>query len=390
LKDKMSVELANAKELLARLVAFDTTSYKTNIPLIEFVEEYLRRHGVASRRVPTPDGQKASLFATIGPTGLAGIALSGHTDVVPVTGQAWDSDPFTLVEREGRLYGRGACDMKGFLACVLAQVPAFTARALRVPIHIAFSYDEEVGCTGVRPMIAEFGKTLQMPRMVFVGEPTTMTVVDAHKGPVRWKVALTGKAAHSSLPHLGVNAITYAGRLLGELERMEQELKSLTPDTRFDPPYTTLQVTEISGGTASNIVPVPCSFGWEIRRLPGFDGMSLDQRLRTFAAEHCLPEMQRAAPETSITIDIVNEVPAFLADPKSGIVTLTQKLAQQNDTFAVCYATEASLFQKGGAPSVVIGPGNIAQAHTPNEFLEVAELAKCLAFLDRLVDWAAS
>ena len=241
----MSVELATAKELLARLVAFDTTSYKTNIPLIEFVEEYLRSYGVASQRVPTADGQKASLFATIGPSGLGGIALSGHTDVVPVTGQAWDSDPFTLVERDGRLYGRGACDMKGFLACVLALVPAYTARTLRVPIHIAFSYDEEVGCTGVRPMIAEFGKTLQMPRMVLVGEPTRMTVVDAHKGPMRWKVALTGKAAHSSMPHLGVNAITYAGRLLGELERMEQELKSLTPDTRFDPPYTTLQVTEI-------------------------------------------------------------------------------------------------------------------------------------------------
>ena len=165
--------------------------------------------------MPTPDGQKASLFATIGPSGLGGIALSGHTDVVPVTGQAWDSDPFTLVEREGRLYGRGACDMKGFLACVLALVPAFTARALRVPIHIAFSYDEEVGCTGVRPMIAEFGKTLQMPRMVVVGEPTSMTVVDAHKGPMRWKVALTGKAAHSSMPHLGVNAITYAGAPAG-------------------------------------------------------------------------------------------------------------------------------------------------------------------------------
>ncbi len=386
----MSVELATAKELLARLVAFDTTSYKSNIPLIEFVEEYLRSHGVASQRVPTADWQKASLFATIGPAGLGGIALSGHTDVVPVAGQAWDSDPFSMVERDGRLYGRGTCDMKGFLACVLALVPAFTSRTLRVPIHIAFSYDEEVGCTGVRPMIAEFGKALQMPRMVLVGEPTSMTVVDAHKGPVRWKVALVGKAAHSSMPHLGVNAITYAGRLLGELERMEEELKALPPDTRFDPPYTTLQVTEISGGTASNIVPVPCSFGWEIRRLPGFDGMELDKRLRTFAAEHCLPEMQRAAPETSIAIDIVNEVPAFLADPKSGIVTLTQKLAQQNDTFAVCYATEASLFQKGGAPSVVIGPGDIAQAHTPNEFVEVAEIEKCLGFLGRVVDWAAS
>jgi acetylornithine deacetylase len=389
LKDKMSAQLADAKELLARLVAFDTTSHKSNIPLIEFVEHYLSRHGIDSVRVPTADGQKASLFATIGPSGVGGIALSGHTDVVPVAGQQWNSDPFTLVERDARLYGRGACDMKGFLACVLALVPAFVARQLRVPIHIAFSYDEEVGCTGVRPMITELGKSLVMPRMVLVGEPTTMTVVDAHKGPMRWKVALTGKAAHSSMPQLGVNAITYAGRLLGELERMEQELKALPPNPRFDPPYTSLQVTEIDGGTASNIVPLPCWFGWEIRRLPGFDGMALDQRLRTFAAEHCLAEMQRAAPETSITIDIVNEVPAFAADAKSGIVPLALKLAGQNDTFAVCYATEASLFEKGGAPSIVIGPGNIAQAHTANEFLEVAELDKCLTFLGRVADWAS-
>src|SRR6185312_10047511 len=248
----MQAELGTAKELLARLVAFDTTSNKTNIPLIAFVEDYLRRHGIESVRVPTPDGVKSSLFGTIGPANAGGIALSGHTDVVPVTGQQWDTDPFTLAERNGRLYGRGACDMKGFLACVLALAPSFKARGLKVPIHIAFSYDEEVGCTGVRPMIAELGKSLPLPRMVLVGEPTSMTVVDAHKGPVRWSVKVTGKAAHSSLPHLGVNAITYAGRLLGELARMEDGLKQLPPNPRFDPPYTSLQVTEIEGGTASN------------------------------------------------------------------------------------------------------------------------------------------
>ncbi len=384
----MGADLATAKELLARLVAFDTTSHKTNIPLIRFVEEYLRQHGVESSRVPTADGEKASLFATIGPAGVGGIALSGHTDVVPVTGQNWDTDPFTVAERDGRLYGRGTCDMKGFLACVLAMVPEFGRRRLNVPIHIAFSYDEEVGCTGVRPMIAELGKRLPLPRMVLVGEPTDMTVVDAHKGPMRWSVEVTGKAAHSSMPHLGVNAITYGGRLLGELARIEAELKALAPNPRFDPPYTSLQVTEIEGGTASNIVPVPCWFGWEIRRLPGFDAAALDQRFRRFAANECLPEMQRVAPETAIKIDITNEVPAFAADAKSEIVSLALKLAQQNDTFAVCYATEASLFQLGGAPAAVIGPGNIAQAHTPNEFVHVEQLEKCLAFLGRVADWA--
>jgi acetylornithine deacetylase len=384
----MAASVAAAKDLLARLVAFDTTSHKSNLPIVRFIEDYLRRHGVESALVPTPNGQKASLFATIGPAGVGGIALSGHTDVVPVEGQAWSSDPFTLIERDGRLYGRGACDMKGYLACVLAIVPELKARRLTTPIHIAFSYDEEVGCIGVRPMVAEMGVSLPRPRLVLVGEPTSMTVVDAHKGPMRWSVELTGMAAHSSMPHLGINTIMYAGRLLGELARIEDELKEAEQNARFDPPYTTLQVTQIAGGNASNIVPVSCWLGWEIRQLPGFDGRTVDARFRSFAEEHCLAPMRRAAPEAGISIAIVNEVPAFQADAESGVVPLALKLAQQNETYAVCYATEASLFQAGGAPAVVCGPGNIAQAHTPDEYLEVAELEKCLAFLGRLAHWA--
>src|SRR6476661_7547114 len=353
--------LSTAKELLARLVAFDTTSSKTNIPLIAFVETYLAEHGIESRRVPTPDGQKASLFATIGPGDGGGVALSGHTDVVPVASQAWDTDPFQLVERDGKLFGRGTCDMKGYLACCLAMVPDLKARGLKVPFHFAFSYDEEVGCTGVRPMIGEFGKTLPTPRMVFVGEPSNMTVVDAHKGPVRWRVELTGRAAHSSMPHYGVNAIAYAGRLIGELMRMEEDLRAGEQDARFDPPWTTLQVTQIAGGTASNVVPVPCWFGWEIRGLPGFEPMQLDRRLKNFAAEHCLPGMRRVAPEADIRIAATNQVAAYAADVGSGIVPLALQLAAQNETYAVSYCTEAGLFQGGGAPAIVCGPGNIAQ-----------------------------
>lgn len=383
----MSAPLTTAKDVLARLIAFDTTSHKTNMPLIAYLQEYLRAHDVDSQLVPTADGLKASLFATIGPTGIGGIGLSGHTDVVPVTGQAWDSDPFTLVERDGKLYGRGTCDMKGYLACMLAMVPVFKARKLKVPVHLIFSYDEEVGCTGVRPLIAELGRSLVCPRMVFVGEPTAMTVVDAHKGPMRWSVEVTGKAAHSSMPHLGVNAIAYAGRLLGELARLEAELKSLPPDPRFDPPYTSLQVTEIAGGTASNIVPVPCWFGWEVRRLPGFDAGPLDRRFRAFA-QACMDEMRQAAPETGIVVDITNDVPAFMADARAAALPLALQLAGQNETFAVSYATEAGLFQAGGATAVVCGPGHISQAHTPNEFLAVAELERCLQFLTRLADWA--
>lgn len=384
----MSDRTSKTKELLAGLVAFDTTSSKTNIPLIEFVEAYLAQHGIESHRVPTSDGLKSSLFATVGPAGVHGVALSGHTDVVPVAGQSWDSDPFQVVERGDKLYGRGTCDMKGYLACALAMVPTLKARKLNMPVHLAFSYDEEIGCTGVRPMIGELGKRLPLPRYVFVGEPSNMMVVDAHKGPVRWRVELTGRAAHSSMPHLGVNSIAYAGRLLEEIARMDADLKALPPQPRFDPPWTTLQVTQIEGGMASNVVPVPCWFGWETRALPGFDPLTLDRRLRAFAADKCLPEMRRLAPETDIKITVVNHVSAYAADVKSGIVPLTLKLAGQNETLAVSYCTEAGLFQDGGAPAIICGPGDIAQAHTANEFVRVEELEKCLGFLERLADWA--
>lgn len=384
----MSPSVSTVKALLAQLVGFDTTSTNSNIPLIEFVEAYLAGHGVASRRVATDDGLKSSLFATIGRGEGAGIALSGHTDVVPVAGQTWDSDPFHLVERDGKLYGRGTCDMKGYLACCLAMVPDLQTRRLKVPFHIAFSYDEEVGCTGVRPMIDEFGKTLPTPRMVFVGEPSKMAVVDAHKGPVRWRVELTGRAAHSSMPQYGVNAIAYAGRLIGEILRMEEELKAGPLNSRFDPPWTSTQVTQIAGGTASNVVPVPCWFGWETRALPQFDPFTLQRRLEKFAAEVCLPDMRRVAPESQIDIRAVNHVSAFAADTVSGIVPLTLKLAGQNATLAVSYCTEAGLFQDGGAPAIICGPGDIAQAHTANEFIHIEELEKCLVFLTRLADWA--
>ncbi|MDX2201345.1 MAG: acetylornithine deacetylase [Hyphomicrobiaceae bacterium] len=381
----MPLPLTAAKDLLAKLVAFDTTSHKTNIPLIAFVQSYLDDHGTESQLVPTPDGLKASLFASIGPKGAPGIGLSGHTDVVPVTGQDWTTDPFTLVERGGLLYGRGTADMKGFLACVLAMVPAFKSRPLRTPLHIIFSYDEEVGCIGVRPLVAELGRSLTMPKAVIVGEPTSMQVVDAHKGPMRWQVEIHGRASHSSLPHLGVNAIAAATRLMHEILQIEAELKQdLNP--RFEPPYSTMQITQISGGTASNITPEPCSFGFETRRLPGFDIGPIDARIRGLAAA-IEAEMRQAAPEASITFS-TREVPAFISSRDGLALALALKLSGQNETFAVSYATEAGLFQDQGAPSVVCGPGNIDQAHKPDEFIAVSELEKCLAFLDRLGAWA--
>ena len=386
----MTGPIYTPSELLARLVAFDTTSHKSNLEIVAFIEDYLLQHGVSSQRIATEDGLKANLYATIGPAGVGGVALSGHTDVVPVDGQAWDRDPFTLRNAGGRLYGRGACDMKGFLACVLAAVPDFKRRRLKTPIHIAFSYDEEVGCLGVRPMIAEFGKTIARPRMVIVGEPTSMHVVEAHKGPVRWQVDVAGRAAHSSMAHLGVNAITYANRLMSELHRIEGELKITTRNDRFDPPFVTLQVTKLEGGTASNIIPVFCRFGFEVRAFPGLDIDGIENRLRRFAETQCLPEMQAVAPEAGITITRANTVPPFAAAPESEVMALALKLTGQNATHTVSYATEAGLFQEGGAPSIVCGPGDIAQAHTANEWVAASEIDKCMTFMTRLADWAAA
>jgi acetylornithine deacetylase len=375
-------------ELLARLVAFDTTSHRSNLGIIDFIEDYLHRHDVSAQRVISDDGEKSSLYATIGPEGEGGVALSGHTDVVPVDGQTWTSDPFTMRAADGRYYGRGTADMKGFIAAVLAATPDFKRRKLRTPIHFAFSYDEEVGCIGVRPMLAELGKNLPKPRMVIVGEPTSMQVVDAHKGPVRWLVEVKGRAAHSSMAPLGVNAITYAARLIGELERIEAGLKTTTRNARFDPPYPTLQVTKLEGGTASNIIPISCTFGFEVRALPGLDPATIENRLRRFAETNCLPEMRAVAPESDISITRTNAVSPFGADRASDVVALALKLTGQNETHTVSFATEAGLFQDAGAPAVVCGPGDIAQAHTADEWIAESEIAKCAEFLKRLGDWA--
>jgi acetylornithine deacetylase len=380
--------LPNPRELLDRLVGFDTTSAKTNIPLIEFVRGYLSDHAIGSQLVPTSDGSKASLFATIGEAGKPGVGLSGHTDVVPVEGQKWATDPFKVTERAGKLYGRGTCDMKGFLACVLAMAPEFKARALQTPIHIVFSYDEEVGCTGVRPMIAELGERLTRPRLIIVGEPTNMGIVDSHKGATRFRTTVTGREAHSSMAHIGVNAIHYAGLLIAELGEIEDELRKGPRDERFDPPYTTVQIGLIEGGRAQNIVPRHCVLSWEIRALPGFDISQVTDRFERFVRTRCLPAMQAIGADAGIETVVINGVPAFNSAPDSAAVSLALKLMGQNETHAVSYGTEAGLFQRGGCDSVICGPGDIAQAHTPDEYLVASELDRCMGFLGKLADWA--
>ncbi|HEY8275807.1 MAG TPA: acetylornithine deacetylase [Methyloceanibacter sp.] len=375
---------ATPQELLAKLVAFDTTSAKSNLKLINFVQSYLKDHAISSIAIPSPDGSKAALFATVGPEGKNGIGLSGHSDCVPVEGQNWRSDPFTLTPRDGKLYGRGSCDMKGFLACVLASVPLFKSRKLKDPIHIIVSYDEEVGCTGVRPLIELLGKELPKPKAIIVGEATDMTTIDAHKRIDSYLTVVTGREAHSSLPQLGINAIAVAAKLVLELERLGAELARVKDD-RFDPPFGTMQVGTIKGGTAGNIVPKDCEFHWQIRSLPGTGPSKIEQAFAR-STEELLTDMRQVAPDAGIVTKLLNSVPSFQAQGNSEAVALALSLSGANSTHAVSYGTEAGLFEEAGCPTVICGPGSIAQAHAADEFVTVAQLDLCMAFLARFAD----
>jgi acetylornithine deacetylase len=370
------------KEILAKLVSFDTTSHKTNIPCAEWIRDYLTRYGVNARMLPAADGIHANLMATIG-TGDGGIALSGHMDVVPVTDQPWTTDPFTLTEKGTRLYGRGATDMKGYLACMLAMVPELVQARLNRPIHLVFSYDEEVGCTGVKEMIDRFGADLPKPDIVFVGEPSRMTVVDAHKGGYRFVTTVIGKDAHSSKPQLGVGSIFIAADLIGELQRIEARLKERTFNPRFDPSYLTISVSAIDGGIAHNIIPPKCTFTWGTRAMPGHDSLEVKADLDAYAAT-LLPAMRAVHPGCSIETVVMGGIPPFWSGEGSPAASLALKLAGHNETFAVPYGTEASHFQAAGCSSVICGPGDINEAHQPDEYIEAAELDRCMAFLRRL------
>lgn len=386
----MSTPLPDATALLAKLVSFDTTSAKTNIPCAEFIRDYLAGHGVEATLLPSDDGIHANLFATIGPPGDGGIAFSGHMDVVPVAGQPWDTDPFVMTERDGLLYGRGTCDMKGYLACVLALVPEMLRRKLNQPLYIVFSYDEEVGCTGVKPMIAEFGKTLPKPGVVLVGEPTLMTVVDAHKGGYRFRTEITGQAAHSSKPQLGASAIFAAADLAMELRRIEERFKARTFNKRFDPPYSSISIGSIAGGVAHNIIPPACTFNWGIRALPGLDIPALVKEFDDYAQNVVLPPMRAVSEDCAIVTTPTGVLPAFTSGDSSPATSLALRLMEQNETFAVAYGTEASHFQAAGSSSVVCGPGSIDQAHQANEFVAIAELERCLGYLTRVIDTASA
>jgi acetylornithine deacetylase len=376
----------SAHAMLAELVRFDTTSRDGNIPLIEFVEDYLDSWGIPHFRVDYEAGKKTNLFATIGPDIAGGIVLSGHTDVVPVDGQTWASNPFELTERDGRLYGRGTCDMKGFIAVALALVPQFKAANLKTPIHLALSCDEEVGCKGVRPLVAHIRDHMKKPRAVIVGEPTSMQVVNAHKAALTFSTEVTGHEAHSSLTDQGVNAIMVAGELLGEISRIREDLTARgDPSHRFNPPYSTIHVGVIEGGTAKNIVPRRCAFQWETRLLPLDDPAEVPARFEKFAAS-LEPAMKKIAGDTGINNHQTNVVPGLAPEDNSPAEHLALHLAGANGTHAVSYCTEAGLFQQIGIPAIICGPGSIEQAHKPDEYIDISEMQKCEVFMNRLLE----
>lgn len=374
--------LEEAAQILSRLIAFDTESSKSNLDLIAWVEAYLAGLGINSLRVPNAAGDKAALFATVGPVVDGGVVLSGHSDVVPVEGQIWTGHPFTMRRDGGRIYGRGACDMKGFVAIVLAMAAEWKVLPLQAPLHILISYDEETTCLGPVDTIARFGADLPRPRAVIVGEPTKMQVVDAHKAVATYRTVVTGREAHSSKPALGANAVQGACELVSELYRIGADIAAESgPNERFDPPVSTVHVGTISGGTARNILARECSFHWEFRALPGVPLDAALTRLDAYARDVLLPRLRETAPEADIVTLTEVEVPGLAPQPGSEAETLALRLTKSNQTQAVAFATEGGRFQAGGVATVVCGPGSIDQAHQPDEYITEAQIEAGIAFM---------
>lgn len=373
--------------MLERLIGFDTESAKSNLGLVALVEDYLKSLGVAYVKIPNAAGDKAALFATVGPNRDGGVVLSGHTDVVPVEGQTWTSDPFKLRRDGDRVYGRGACDMKGFDAISLAMIPEFQKARLASTVHILLSYDEETTCRGPLDTIARFGADLPRPGAVLVGEPTLMQVADAHKSVAAYATTVHGHEAHSSRPSLGANAIEAACDLVTELYRFGGELAARgDPSGRFDPPASTVHVGTIHGGTARNIMARLCTFRWEFRALPGVEQDLALRRFEEYAARVVIPKLTHQAKDAFIETMTEVEVPGL--EPESGSMAeiLALKAAKSNRTIAVPFASEAGQFQLANVPAVVCGPGSIGQAHQPDEYIEIAQIEACIAFMRRLAE----
>ena len=382
---------ADAIGILATLVGFDTTSRGSNLALIEWVEAYLDRLGAPHRRVPNADATKSNLFATIGPDVPGGVVLSGHTDVVPVDGQPWTSNPFVLTERDGRLHGRGTCDMKGFLALALAAAPRILASNPQRPVHLAFSYDEEIGCLGAPDMIALIAREVPAPALVVVGEPSDMEAVCGHKGVNVCRVAVTGHEAHSSQTHLGVSAIMEAIPLLSSLRDLAAQLEAEgRPESAFRPAGATLTVGLLNGGTAGNILARECRFTFDLRYPPGVDPQ---EKLAPFFAQAAAldAELKSRFADCGVAIEVRPGTPPLAPETDGVAEAFARRLAGDNGPArAVSYGAEAGQFQQAGFSTVICGPGSIAQAHQPDEFIEIAQMERGASFMRRLAEWSAN
>jgi acetylornithine deacetylase len=386
----MSTLAPSSIEMLKRLVAFDTTSRNSNLELIQHIQGYLDEFGVRSTLVPNAEGTKANLFATIGPEAEGGIVLSGHTDVVPVDGQPWDTDPWTLTRKaDGNLYARGTCDMKGFIAAALSHVPAFQKAQLKVPMHFAFSYDEEIGCLGAHSLAERLVGSVPRPRAVIVGEPTMMGVVNTQNAGGGLYATFTGFEAHSSMTHLGVSAIHFAGEFIHFLTELQEELAQRKhPHLDTVPNHTTINVGIISGGTAGNILARECTLNWGYRTLPGDDYTEVQRRAEAYVAELLLPKMRAKHPDANIVLKRRSFVPGLLPQENEEAAKLALQWTGGNRTYAVPYGTEAGIFRGHGIPTVICGPGDISQAHQPNEFVAKSQMDACDVFMGKLIRWA--
>ena len=371
--------------ILDRLVAFDTTSRNSNLPLIEWVRSYLDGHGVSYRQSQDSSGQKANLHAVIGPAGPGSIALSGHVDTVPVEGQAWTGDPFRLRDGGDRLTARGACDMKGFVACCLAAVPYFQTAGLRRAIHLFITYDEEVNFDGARRLVGDLPESGQAPALCIVGEPSGMQPILGHKGRLAVRVAVRGHAGHASEPGRGVNAVHAAAEAVAAIVAEARRLQQDGPFAAdFEPPHTTLQVGTFSGGTILNIIPDQARYEFELRPVPGDDAYAVLDRLQAHASRFIEPAMQAVDPAAGFEFAVDNWAPPLALPRDHALAALVHQLTGRNTAGYVSYATEAGLYQDAGIPSIVCGPGDIAQAHRADEWVAKAQLAACDAFLQRL------
>jgi acetylornithine deacetylase len=373
-------------ETIGRLVAFDSTSRKSNLEIIDYLKDSLSALGADCRLTHDDAGKKANLYATLGPSDRPGVMLSGHTDVVPVEGQAWSADPFKLVERDGKLFGRGSADMKSFIAMAVALAPEFLDRGLSTPLHFAFSYDEEVGCIGVRRLLDDLATQPLKPRLCIVGEPTGMKVVAGHKGKRNFSCTVHGKECHSALAE-GVNAVEAAAEMIAHIKSMQREIRRDGPfDHAYEPPFTTLHTGIIEGGRALNIVPNHCHFEFEIRALPHQDVDALTDRITSYARTELEPEMKALHPAAGFDFTVNNDTDGFDLPDDHEAVRLVSELTGDNRTGRVSFGTEAGLFNRAGIPTVVCGPGYIEQAHKPDEFISLDQLAQGEAFLRRLME----